>query len=85
MGEISSTRPEPESELLLPHEAAEMLRLDPKTLTRWYHRGLIPAVVLPSGHHRFYASDIEAILRGHQVSRAPVAKPIPGQMELPGM
>lgn len=70
-------------ELLLPSEAGAMLRLDSKTMTRWHKRGLIDAVVLPSGHHRFWRADIEAILRrGGKPGRAPVPH-VDGQMVLP--
>jgi hypothetical protein len=74
----------PDAELLLPHEAARMLRLDAKTLSRWHKAGYLAAVVLPTGHRRFWRSDIEAILRGAYRTPRPVpATRVEGQLELP--
>lgn len=75
--------------LLLPYEAAAILRLDPKTLGRWNRDGLLPAVQLPSGHRRFWEADVLEVLSNYG-SRPPVkrtrpskaAAVIPGQMEL---
>lgn len=53
-------------DLLTPAECGKALRLDPKTITRWAHKGLITPVVLPSGHRRYRRADIEAILRGER-------------------
>lgn len=52
----------PDDELLLPNEAARLLRLDVKTLARWADTGLIPCVPLPSGHRRYRAADVDAII-----------------------
>lgn len=76
--------------LLLPHEAAAILRLDPKTLGRWSRDGLLPAIRLPSGHRRFWEADVREVLenygtRPRGVKRARHSKAvamIPGQMEL---
>lgn len=54
-------------DLLWPDEAAAMLRIDPKTLTRWAKSGVIPPsafIRLPSGHRRYRRAAIEAILHG---------------------
>lgn len=53
-------------ELLTPREARGMLRVSNKTLWSWYKRGLIRAVVLPTGKLRYYRSDIERILMGER-------------------
>jgi hypothetical protein len=72
------------SGLLLPHEAAALLRLDAKTLSRWHRAGLIRAVVLPSGHRRFWRSDVEGILRGGGNPRKwPPLPQVEGQLALP--
>jgi excisionase family DNA binding protein len=49
-------------EMLKPGDAAKMLGVDPKTLTRWANTGRIPAVTLPGGHRRYRRSVVEAIL-----------------------
>lgn len=51
--------------LLLPREAAAMLRIDPKTLSRWARDGkAVGEVKLPSGQRRYREADIRAILEG---------------------
>jgi hypothetical protein len=73
----------PDADLLLPHEAAALLRLDAKTLGRWHRAGLIPAVVLPSGHRRFWRSDVERIRRGGGNPRTAQLPQVDGQLVLP--
>lgn len=46
---------------LLPSEAAEMLHVSPKTLTRWANEGRVPCIVTLGGHRRFIRSDIDAV------------------------
>lgn len=87
--EVNWDEPPDKGRLLLPYEAAAILRLDPKTLGRWSRDGLLPAIRLPSGHRRFWEADVQAVLSTYA---EPVpkrrAKPgkalpvIPGQMEL---
>ena len=50
-----------EEELLRPGEAARILGVSYKTLWRWYREGIISAKQLPSGHLRYYRSEIEKI------------------------
>lgn len=54
--------------LLLPAEAAERLGVSTRTLTRWADEGLIPVVVLPTGHRRYLASDVTAVLEQGKAS-----------------
>lgn len=49
-------------ELLTPGEVADALRVSLSTLREWVKDGRLHAVVLPSGHRRYRASDIEKIL-----------------------
>lgn len=44
-------------------EAARMLRVSPKTVSRWADKGLIPCMVTLGGHRRFLRSTVEAIGR----------------------
>lgn len=46
---------------LTPGEVAAILRVDPRTVTRWAHDGRIAAITTPGGHHRFRESDIRAL------------------------
>ena len=55
-----------EDKLLTPGEVAAMLRVDPKTVTRWGADGKVPCVKTPGGHRRFRTSVINKILEGEQ-------------------
>jgi putative resolvase len=57
-------------ELLSPREAAKLLHVSVKTLYKWYRKGIIKAVRLPTGRLRYYKSDIERILRGDKLATA---------------
>jgi excisionase family DNA binding protein len=48
--------------LLKPGEVAEVMRVDPKTVTRWAKAGRVPSVRTPGGHHRFRTSLIKRLL-----------------------
>lgn len=53
-----------ERKLLTPGEVARILRVDPKTVTRWASQGRIQSVRTPGGHRRFYAAEIMGIAEG---------------------
>jgi len=42
-------------------EAAKMLRVSPKTISRWAKQGKLPHVVTLGGHRRFPASAIKEL------------------------
>ncbi len=44
-------------------EAARMLEVSPKTVSRWADKGLIPCVTTLGGHRRFLRSTVEQIRR----------------------
>jgi excisionase family DNA binding protein len=46
-------------ELLTPSEVARMMRVNPKTVTRWAKAGKLPAIKTIGGHRRFRRSDVE--------------------------
>jgi len=48
--------------LLTPAEVAGMLRVDPKTVTRWAAAGKLRSIRTPGGHRRYYESEIRAML-----------------------
>lgn len=50
--------------LMTPGEVADLFRVDPKTVTRWAAAGRIACITTPGGHHRFWESDIQALLNG---------------------
>lgn len=43
-------------------EAAEYLRVSPRTLARWARRRKVPATRTPGGHWRFYPPDLTLAL-----------------------
>jgi len=47
-------------DILLPREVARILRVDPKTVTRWAKDGKIGSFRTPGGHRRFYAAEVTA-------------------------
>lgn len=47
--------------LMTPGEVADLLRVDPKTVTRWAAANKIPSLRTPGGHRRFRESDIRAL------------------------
>ena len=51
------------SDYLTPGEAAALLHVSPKTVTRWAAEGLIPYVVTLGGHRRFRREDVNEIAR----------------------
>ena len=51
--------------LLLPREAAVLLRITSQTLARWARDGKpVGAVRLPSGTHRYREADIRKLMEG---------------------
>ena len=58
----------PVSELLTEREVAALLRVTPSTVGRWAVKGLIPAIVLPSGRRRFRRDDVRLLLESTRSS-----------------
>lgn len=53
-----------ERKLLTPGEVARILRVDPKTVTRWASQNRIQSTRTPGGHRRFFAAEIMHIAQG---------------------
>lgn len=51
-------------ELMTPTEVGKVLRIDPKTVTRWVTLGRLRGIKTPGGQIRLYADDIRAIVNG---------------------
>ena len=49
------------AELLTPKDAARILGVSPKTLTRWVAAGNLAAVTTPGGHRRYPSTAVEAL------------------------
>jgi excisionase family DNA binding protein len=50
-------------QLLTPNEVAALLRVNPKTVTRWAAAGRINSTKTPGGHRRYRRGDIEELLQ----------------------
>lgn len=48
--------------LLTPREVAGLLRVDPKTVTRWARSGKLASIRTPGGHRRYSESEVRAFL-----------------------
>jgi len=48
--------------LITTSQVADRLQVDPSTVRKWVAKGLLKAVTLPGGHHRFRPEDVEALL-----------------------
>ncbi len=48
-------------ELMLPNEVAVLFRVDPKTVSRWETRNILPCIRTLGGHRRFYRKDVMAL------------------------
>ena len=44
--------------LLTPAEVAAMLRVDPKTVTRWAKAGRLSSIRTPGGHRRYKETEV---------------------------
>jgi excisionase family DNA binding protein len=53
----------PDDRLLTPAEVAAMLRVDPKTVTRWARGGKLSSIRTPGGHRRYSESEVKALLK----------------------
>lgn len=52
----------PNKPLLLPAEAADLLRVNRATLRRWAREQRIGVIFTPGGHRRYVTDDVRAIL-----------------------
>lgn len=48
-------------------EVAEILRVSPKTVSRWAKDGKLPHLITLGGHRRFPLGEIEALARRQKV------------------
>ncbi len=65
----------PEAERMLrPREVALLFKVDPKTVTRWAKTGRLTPIVLPSGHRRYRAADVEALMNSTSRRARPVVQ-----------
>lgn len=56
--------------VLTPAEVAEMFKVNPKTVTRYAAKGMLPYFTTPGGHHRFYLGDVIAMINKSKGGRS---------------
>jgi excisionase family DNA binding protein len=56
--------------LLTPQEVATLLRVDPKTVTRWGQAGQLEFVRTPGNHRRYFAVQVRALRAGMSTEEA---------------
>jgi excisionase family DNA binding protein len=67
------TQIKPDNRLLTPAEVAAMLRVDPKTVTRWARGGKLSSIRTPGGHRRYSESEVRGLLTRWQGPNLPHA------------
>ena len=67
------TQVKPDNNLLTPAEVAAMLRVDPKTVTRWARGGKLSCIRTPGGHRRYSESEVRGLLNGTRPVSLPYA------------
>jgi excisionase family DNA binding protein len=67
------TQIKPDTRLLTPAEVAAMLRVDPKTVTRWARGGKLSSIRTPGGHRRYSEAEVRALLTRWQGPNLPRA------------
>src|SRR5260370_41525343 len=67
------TQIKPDNRLLTPAEVAAMLRVDPKTVTRWARGGKLSSIRTPGGHRRYGESEVRGFLHSGQGVSVPGA------------
>ena len=70
MSLVDSTRPADDDRYIRTAEAARMLHVSPKTVSRWAKDGRLPHVVTLGGHRRFPVSAVAQLARDLSVHSA---------------
>lgn len=65
-GILNYLKEAPDEALLTPGEVALLMRVDPKTVTRWAAAGRVSSVRTLGGHRRFTAAVVRQLLKEHE-------------------
>jgi excisionase family DNA binding protein len=65
-GDVLQAKLAEEGAFLTSGEVADLLRIDPKTVTRWCIQGRVTSIKTPGGHRRIPAAHVRAILAGER-------------------
>jgi excisionase family DNA binding protein len=55
--------------VLNPLQVAQMMHVDPKTVTRWARSGKLSSFRTPGGHRRYFESEVLALVNESYVPR----------------
>lgn len=69
---MSDVLPEEFEPLLMPHEVAERLRVNPRTVTNWAKRGKLRFISTPGGHRRYPEGAVIALREGRTEDAGPL-------------
>ena len=61
---MTTRSPDAAEPLLTPAEVAALVRVDPKTVTRWAKAGKLSSIRTLGGHRRYRESEVRALLAG---------------------
>ena len=64
------TGPEPGPELMTPQQVGREFMVDPRTVNRWRHTGKLMFIETPTGHHRYFRIQVNAMLQGRDLTPA---------------
>jgi excisionase family DNA binding protein len=64
ISKLPPEQPEATPQWVSRSEAAEILEVHPSTVYRWTRQGILRAVKMPSGTHRYDANHLREIARG---------------------
>jgi excisionase family DNA binding protein len=70
---VETLPPPGEEPLLKPHEVAQLLRVDPRTVSNWARNGKLRCIRTVGGHRRFPESDVRALLVGLSIPQQPTS------------
>lgn len=59
--------------LLTTHDVAELLQMDPSTISKWIDKGILTAFRTPGKHRRVFTSDLLDFLKAYKM-------PIPARL-----
>jgi excisionase family DNA binding protein len=57
----------PLDETYTTHQIAQMIQVDPSTVTKWAEKGLIQFYRTPGGHRRITGRDLLSFLQAHKM------------------
>lgn len=63
--------PQDGDELMTPAQVSQLMKVDPKTVTRWAKAGKLTCFRTLGGHRRYYAAEVRLLLNATRQERTP--------------